>query len=237
MSEKHPFLRWESNSIHIVNNTRKFIIDNMSFLFVPYVPPGRFLEAIGGFDDYRCIFAHQEFKGCKMGSIISEHGDTIPDIDIISGHIHERQRIGKLYYPGTPYQTNMGESSDKSISLLEFTNTTILETRIALPSIPKKITIDVTASQLLSWTPPDSHNRYRLTVHGTNAEFITLSKSGTISKLTHMGVKITYKEIKSQSLVLEARRERLNFKDIFMERVLSAHEIKDDLMKIIREIY
>lgn len=239
MSEVHPFKRWEDDRLHIINKTKIFDIDGMRFLMVPYVPPGRFGEAISDIEpgSYRCIFAHQEFKGCKMGSIVSEHGDPIlENVDIISGHIHERQRLGRLYYPGTPYQTNMGESSDKSISLLEFLPNEIIETRYAL-TIPKKITVDVTASQLLTWTPPDTYNRYRLTVHGTNAEFLTLSKTGIISSLTHKGVKITYKEIKHNTSMPIAKREKLSFMDIFMSKINSNDEMKDELIKICNIIY
>lgn len=238
MSEIHPFKRWEDEKLHIINKTRLITIDDMGFLMVPYVPPGRFNEAIHGFDTcYRCIFAHQEFKGCKMGHIISENGDPIlEDVDIISGHIHERQRIGKLYYPGTPYQTNMGETSDKSISLLEFLDNDIIETRFSL-AIPKKITVDITASQLLTWSPPDTYNRYRLVVHGTNTEFLSLSKNGIISALTKKGIKISYKEIKSNTNKHIDRREKLNFMDIFMSHINSNHEIKDELLKICNIIY
>ncbi len=239
MSEVHPFKRWEDDRLHIVDKTKLFNIEGSSFLMVPYVPPGRFNEAISDIESgtYRCIFAHQEFKGCKMGSIISEHGDPIlENVDIVSGHIHERQRIGRLYYPGTPYQTNMGESSDKSISLLEFLSDDIIETRFSL-TIPKKITVDVTATQLLTWVPPDTYNRYRLTVHGTNAEFLTLSKSGVISSLTHKGVKISYKEIKLSISMPLVQREKLKFMDIFMNNISRNEEIKDEVLKICNIIY
>ncbi len=47
---------------------------------VPYVPPGRFVEALNIIDNewwknVNCIFAHQEFYGCKMGAIESIEGD------------------------------------------------------------------------------------------------------------------------------------------------------------------
>ena len=51
-----------------------------NFLLVPYVPVGRFEEALilSGYDytNANIIFAHQEFKGCKMGAITSELGDV-----------------------------------------------------------------------------------------------------------------------------------------------------------------
>ena len=76
------------------------------FLFVPYVPPGRFVEALETYKninwkDVDCIFAHQEFYGCKMGAILSEEGDKWESKWplVVSGHIHSRQWINKnIYY-------------------------------------------------------------------------------------------------------------------------------------------
>ena len=78
MTEEHPFTSLkDSDNIVIIDKTLK----EGDFYFVPYVPNGRFLEAIGNdFKEVKAIFAHQEFKGCKMGAIISEHGDIILQI-------------------------------------------------------------------------------------------------------------------------------------------------------------
>ena len=37
------------------------------------------------------------------------------------GHLHQRQTLGDVLYPGTPYQTKFGENEDKSWCLLEVT--------------------------------------------------------------------------------------------------------------------
>ncbi len=72
---------------------------------VPYVPPGRFVEALNIIDNewwknVNCIFAHQEFYGCKMGAIESIEGDkwdhSFPLV--ISGHIHSEQRLKKIFF-------------------------------------------------------------------------------------------------------------------------------------------
>lgn len=75
------------------------------FIFVPYVPPGRFTEALGDMDwkNKKCIFAHQEFRGCKLGIINSTDGDEWePEWPlVISGHIHERHNpYVNVWYPG-----------------------------------------------------------------------------------------------------------------------------------------
>lgn len=101
----------------------KVVCDNIggcNVMFVPYVYPGRFLEAIKtevdekDIGEYDCIFAHQEFKGCKMGAITSVDGDEwdLSFPNVISGHIHSNQRIQKnIYYPGSALQHAFGESN------------------------------------------------------------------------------------------------------------------------------
>ncbi len=57
-----------------------------------------------------CIFAHQEFYGCKMGAIESIEGDkwdhSFPLV--ISGHIHSEQRPQKIFfYPGSVFNMHL----------------------------------------------------------------------------------------------------------------------------------
>lgn len=89
-----------------------------NFLLVPYVPVGRFEEALilSGYDytNANIIFAHQEFKGCKMGAITSELGDVWKKEypQIISGHIHSHQIINNVYYTGSSLQNAFGETEN-----------------------------------------------------------------------------------------------------------------------------
>ena len=92
----------------IVDKVISETIKGEKFIFCPYVPPGRFEEALntleGDWLNASCIFAHQEFFGCKMGAITSIEGDKWPEDfpNVISGHIHSRQRPQKnIYYPGS----------------------------------------------------------------------------------------------------------------------------------------
>ena len=89
------------------------------FTFVPYVPDGRFVEALDKYLEKTwlsstCIFAHQTFKGAKMGAIVSEDGDEWDSSwpQVISGHIHERQRPqGNVFYPGSIINHTFGYDS------------------------------------------------------------------------------------------------------------------------------
>ncbi len=93
----------------IVDRPLTYHVNDHTFTFVPYVPEGRFVEALNKYLDKTwltstCIFAHQTFKGAKMGAIISEDGDVWDPFwpHVISGHIHERQRPQEnVLYPGS----------------------------------------------------------------------------------------------------------------------------------------
>ena len=76
MSEEHPFtsLKYFCQSYEynndlgiksmIIDRTSTITIKNQKFVFVPYVPPGRFIEALEistGWNDSTCILAHKEF--------------------------------------------------------------------------------------------------------------------------------------------------------------------------------
>lgn len=120
MTDEHGFngLK-EKENIFIVDKTLRY----KKFLFVPYVPPGRFREAIKDYDleDINCIFAHQEFRGCKMNTIISETGDkwSLEDPPVFSGHIHNYHIPQEnIIYVGTPFQQTFDESEDKAVMLL-----------------------------------------------------------------------------------------------------------------------
>lgn len=132
LSGYHPFqgLKGKKN-ITVVDTTIADEIQGHQFLFVPYVPNGRFTEAL----TYGCssenipslttIFAHQEFFGAKMGAIISTSGDKWPLTYpfVVSGHIHDYSIPQEnIVYTGTPMQHAFGDSSHKTISLFTFPN-------------------------------------------------------------------------------------------------------------------
>ena len=99
------------------------------WMMCPYVPPGRFIEALETrcppeeWQRSRIIFAHQEFRGCKMGAITSVDGDEWrPEWPLVlSGHIHDRQRVApNIYYPGAPLQHAFGDSDTRVLCSIEW---------------------------------------------------------------------------------------------------------------------
>lgn len=145
MTEEHPFTSLkDTENIIIVDKT----LIKSDFCFVPYVPNGRFLEALGSnFEDKKAIFAHQEFKGCKMGAMISENGDIWNEVSppVFSGHIHDFQQPQKnIIYTGTPFQHNFSDSEDKGIFLLQIKEKSWNLEKIGLNITKKKnITINI----------------------------------------------------------------------------------------------
>ena len=76
LSENHtlvPFKEWPN--IEIIDSPKVFQINGQDILMVPYVPKGRFLEAIENIDTkYKLVLAHQEFMGSLMGHILQLMG-------------------------------------------------------------------------------------------------------------------------------------------------------------------
>lgn len=125
LTEEHFFTGISIENFTVVDTVHVEKIEGEKYCFVPYVPPGRFMEALETvveehrLDSFRLIFAHQEFYGCHLvGTVKSDKGDTwhkkLPPI--ISGHIHEYQVLKSgVIYPGTPIQQHYHESQDKAV--------------------------------------------------------------------------------------------------------------------------
>jgi predicted phosphodiesterase len=171
----NPFKKYDN--IIIVDKPLLFSHGENNYIFMPYVSPGRFNEALNylkkdisslnkeynkdkdkedlnkeynkdkedlnkdkeynkdkedinknnlneeDFKNIRCIFAHQEIKGCKMGMLRSEIGDIWDEKmpPIISGHIHEFHipQINVFYVP-TPFQHGFSDETEKFICIFKY---------------------------------------------------------------------------------------------------------------------
>lgn len=122
-----PFKKWPN--VEIIDTPQFLKIEDASdgiktFIFCPYVPPGRFEEALNTLLDEcdwifaDCIFAHQSFEGCKTGGLPPEGEDQWNEDypTVISGHIHEAQSVGcNIFYPGSSTQRTYAESANKRL--------------------------------------------------------------------------------------------------------------------------
>lgn len=190
MSNIHPFVGLECHkNIKIVYESIRENRNGFDIIYVPYVPPGKFYDALEHVDYYPSqykkypdiIFCHQEFKGCNMGTITSTKGD-IWSTDfpvVISGHIHEYQILPNILYVGTFLQQNYGENENKAVMMMHLedikdptkeTFHNIQFERITLKTSPKRKTIHLTFDSLPDFNkviPPDNINKERPQYGGT----------------------------------------------------------------------
>lgn len=209
-TDEHPFnaLKQWSN-MKVVDKATSITVNGQTFLCAPYVPPGRFMEALNTIDptntnilqDVTCIFAHQEFKGAKMGAIVSHEGDVWPTDQplVVSGHIHDYDKLqDNLIYTGTPMQHAFGDRSDKTVSIFRFySDKTWTEERVDLGLVKREIvylspaqvhTFDINADIYIN-------KLIKLIVKGTDAEIKAIIKLDKIKELKKNGTKIAYKTV------------------------------------------
>ena len=181
-------------------------INNQKFVFVPYVSPGRFLEALETstekWADAACIFAHQEFFGCKMGAIISVEGDKWP-LDnpmVISGHIHSRQMPQKnIYYSGSAMQNAFGESDKNIIAYLVFKNGKYELDEIDL-GLPRKKIVYLDVEDIDTYKVKDTADQIKLSITGNYDQFKALKKTKDYQEIIDKGVKVVFKPKKLEKV-------------------------------------
>ncbi len=216
-------------NIKIVYQVYSENIGGFDFLFVPYVPPGRFMEAINThvkteeLSKYSMIFAHQEFKNAKMGAIKSIIGDTWSKNDpaVVSGHIHDYDHLeSNIIYTGTPMQHAFGDSTNKTVSYYTFiqndikenisdeykkfiipniNNIYVKEDRIGL-KLPKKRIFYVSCDEVPNWEPP-SKGLIKVVIRGTPAEIKATMKLKILMDWEKRGIKVSPKAYDDSDLI------------------------------------
>lgn len=210
--------KWEN--VVIVDNIKYLEINNILLTFVPYVPNGRFEEALNTTGDKwkksSIIFAHQEFKGCKMGAIISEDGDMWP-LDypsVVSGHIHSRQIPQEnIYYTGSALQHAFGESEKNIIAYLTVSEEIYEKEEINL-NLPRKKIIYMDVDDIDDYNYDEKiKDKIKITVNGVYEQFKCFKKTKKYKELLNKGVKIVFKQKKMEENN-NVEMEQHNFLDI-----------------------
>ena len=203
----------------------KVIVDNINgekYVFMPYVAPGRFQEALDTVGDEwkgaNIIFAHQEFKGCKMGAFISTDGDewSVDNPFIVSGHIHSKQTIqDNIYYAGAAMQHAFGESEHNIIPIITVVEDSMEFDEVDL-ALPRKKIIYKDVEEIEDYNPPESDDKIKLTVSGVYEQFKTFKKTQKYKSLISSGVKIVFKpkKIIHESIMKKTDKEVLSFSHI-----------------------
>lgn len=231
---------WEN--VCIVDEVLPVDFDGCKFIFLPYVPNGRFMEAMSTIEEplwksASCIFAHQEFYGCKMGAIISVDGDKWEESypEIISGHIHSKQRPQKnIYYPGAAIQTAFGESEENIIAVVQFNNRKkgyeLSERDLGLP---RKRIIYTDMEAIENMVVDDVDKNVKLTVSGTDYnEFKAFKKTEAYKSLIENGAKIAFKVKQVDAKNVEESKKEV--KDTDFKTILHDLVVQD---KSLLELY
>jgi DNA repair exonuclease SbcCD nuclease subunit len=208
-------------------------INDQIFVFIPYVPPGRFEEALNTLDDdhktdwkkANCIFAHQEFFGCKMGAITSVEGDKWPleYPEVVSGHIHSKQRPQKnIYYPGSAMQHAFGESTKNIIAHFTFTGDKYDLDEIDL-NLPRKKIVYMDIENIEDYTAPETDDKIKITVSGSYDQFKALKKTKKYKKLIDKGLKVVFKP------------KKIDHKEEIPENILNETTFSNILNEIINQ--
>lgn len=202
LSDEHPFTalkNWGTN-MTVVDTTTLINIKGHKFVFVPYVPPGRFEEALNKCEEWKsatCIFAHQEFKGVKMGAIISIEGDDWPLTYpyVVSGHIHDYQEPQvNILYTGTPIQHAFGDRHDKTVSYLTYYSHIKRDHERIDLGLPRKHIIYLTCAEVSNYVP--QHNcELKIIIQGTSSEIKAIMKHPNIDIWKRAGYRVVYKDI------------------------------------------
>lgn len=218
------------DNVTIVDEVVEYTTDGFSFLFVPYVPPGRFEEALKTKYDqvnysknFKAIFAHQEFFGCKMGPIESKCGDKWDENwpMVISGHIHNKQwSQSNIYYPGSAMQHAFGQSIENTVPILTFTNDELSyeEIDLKMPKLTIKYLSVEDVMKPLKFKNKE-FRKYKIVLHSTcTEEFQTFKKTLRYKQLLDEGFKITFK-LKNVISEGSSVDTPLNFIDILHQKI------------------
>lgn len=198
----------EFTNVYIADKPLFHEVKGKEFVFCPYVYPGRFIEALDTLDTSNttcswemctAIFAHQEFRGCQMGSIISSEGDIWEDYypPVISGHIHEMQKVGSnVYYTGSAIQHSFSEEEKKGVWLITFGekgNDVHFTYEILENTLRSKRSMTVTVEEvdrlLEKGIPNDDHVELRLKVVDDDSSLESFTKLKK-EKLKNMGINV-----------------------------------------------
>ena len=226
----------EWDNVIIVDDVLEDYIDDKKFIFTPYVPPGRFEEALNTigeeWSDATCIFAHQEFYNCKMGGILSVEGDkwSLDYPDVISGHIHESQKLqDNIYYPGSSLEMSYGQSKENIIAYVEFEDGKKYKLEEISLQLPKKKIEYLDIENIDEFKIIKTDDEIKLSLNGNYDEFKSFKKTKKYKELIKQGVKVVFKpkkkdiKIKSEKLskIINDNTEDLaNFSKIISEIIL-----------------
>lgn len=155
--------------------------------YLPYIDINSEFEAAldVAMQESSLIFCHQTFRDANFGFITAKEGTTVPtDYSglIVAGHIHKQQRLGPVWYPGTPYAQEASDAGEvKGINLLDTATGSITFIQSPLPQwITKKASTADFESKVLEMIKGD---RNHLVISGPAPELTALMETQRFREL------------------------------------------------------
>jgi len=205
------------HNVHIIDKPIMKMDGDFTYLLCPYVYPGRFIEALNVCENWKnsnVIFAHQEFKGCKMGAIVSKDGDEWNEKfpQVISGHIHDNQNPQpNIYYPGAPLQHAFGDTETRVVCYID-ENCKIVDIPL---DVPKKKLLTTTLSKLdVSSLSNSGKTTLKIKLSATPEEFKLFKQTSDYKSCIEKGIMVQLNEISMQSTNLSTRPFKILLNDL-----------------------
>lgn len=196
---------------------------NVETVMCSYMPPGEFIKLYDSKQLYnpRLVFTHQEYRGSDLGSIVSQTGDIWPEsyAFVINGHIHDRSyQQPNLLHVGTPRFTTFAEITQRSVSILELTETNIQE-RPVLLNMPRKHTLILKTQDINQNLPillnSTSQDEIRLIIQDQDTAIQAYKKTQEyLSLLNRPGLKVVTKPVTSAVI---KNSKRLTFSETLVQ--------------------
>lgn len=177
------------------------------------------------------LICHQTFQGCSYeNGFYAEDGfdvNRVPQKNIISGHIHKTQTIGKCFYPGTPKWDKSSDSGQPKgiwiIDLKDLSKEFISTEKVVTPMY----TISIKEGNEIPELNPDA--KIILELHGSS-QWISKIKKQLKSKVSIRSFPIDRKVSKIDFTKLETVEEYAsNFHFNFNVR-------KEDVVNYLKEV-
>ncbi len=249
--------RWAN--LTVVDRPQLLTIKGRTLGLTPYLPPGRlheYVQAHPTWQELDLVFAHQTIAGCKHGAIYPDDGDEwLTNWPVlISGHIHEAQRVGtNVYYCGTPVQHTFGDDRNKAVSLLELgperpsNFDQLTHTRHRLPGLTSKVTLQWTSVDLERGLYPTlaPDTQYRLIIKGPEAGIKAIRNYPVVKQWRDQGVKVILRTTPTQGVTTTAEpttaetteTTQLNYRHELRNRVNDSQPALNSLLdQIITEL-
>jgi DNA repair exonuclease SbcCD nuclease subunit len=225
LTKNHPLTLIEN----VIDTPKTIEVKGHQITLCPYVPDGRFLEALSISQDpsrrwqnSRVIFGHQLLDGAKMGAIVAEKVEEWkPEYPLaIMGHIHDKQRPQpNLYYCGSSIQVSFAERDDHTAALIHLDTLEIEEINL-YPPRRKTIYADVSEVKELK-IEPELNLQIRLSLKGDPEEFKTFKKSLLYTQLSKK-CKIVFKN--TRLVKHPSFPSQTNFQDILFKMLETVDE-------------